>query len=207
MALLPQTTVTAPTTSDEKDILPILKCAYCTRLRPAFGMVKAGSTPFCSSLHATLFVKHNKKPAAKKEIGVAKVITGIAVEKIISALKLRDSAVGQRPPSPHPHQELSQHQYGELSDQFKTNGLWLNQHFSEALRTDIEAELEAVSKPNAAISIEGPIDVSMRNMMFFDSDIVRGPADYFIIKEGGYDRLAMRIQLASNPVWIGKLRS
>jgi hypothetical protein len=195
-------------TKQGTEFLVALRCAFCHSVKPAYGMVKSGAKPFCSPLHATLYSK--RKPTGRKAIKLSKVIVGIAVEKIVSSLKLREPASEAlpRPPSPHPHQQLTDHQYSQMVDMYKANSLWLDEQFSETLRAGIEAELEPLSGPNAAIAIEGPIrDATLRDKLFFDSDIVRGPADYFVIKEGGRDRLVMRIQLASNPVWIGKVRS
>lgn len=191
----------------------VLVCAYCFRRKDATRMVKAGSTPFCTPLHATLYLKNGQsspKHAWSKATGaMLDALINSAVEKIVLSLQLRrpvPSEARSRTPSPQPYEELDKQAYAELLAQFDENKLWLGEAFAEVLRSAVEAELEVFSSPNQAIAIQGPVQPPERDELVNDFDIVRGAASYFVVRVGGVPRRIMRVTPSSTPVYVTAVR-
>lgn len=181
----------------------MLSCEYCGHKGLYLDMFRRNGRIFCSPKHAFAWTGHRHTPSQEAErLFVA--LADIAVVHIASHLRL--ATVNERLTPPIlPTRSLDTQEYEALLVQFERNQLYMSEESAELLRALIEARLETYTEANKSMSVVGPLSADER-LQYSTKILIRGPADYFLIKISGTPTLLLIVTLdKSTPIIVVKI--
>jgi hypothetical protein len=159
---------------------------------------------FCSPQHAFAWTRRRTVPSRDGSEGLYVALSDIAVDHIAARLHLKVPN-GRKTPPVVPTRSLDTQEYATLVAEFQHNVLFMSEAAAERIRALIEAKLEEYTEPNRSMAVVGPLSAEER-LRYSTAFLVRGPADYFLVKIAGVPKLLLIVTLdKSSPVIVVKI--
>lgn len=180
-------------------------CDLCGHKGHALHMFTRDGHVFCSPQHAFSWTRRLTVPSQGGSEGLLVALADIAVDHIASRLQLRIPN-GRKTPPVVPTRSLDTQEYATFVAEFAQNHLFMSEASAERIRSLIEDKLKEYTESNNNVAaVVGPLSAEER-LRYSTTFLVRGPADYFLVKIAGVPKLLLIVTLDKNtPIIVVKI--